>query len=198
MKLASHTTQSTGSGISFGGQMARIGAFQHHDARIVAQLPRQLAVADIDGIDLRGAVGQQHVGEAAGRGADIDRDRALGIEREMRERVRELQPAARDPGMILALDLERRVLRHQVAGLGDAAVGAEHLAGHDQRLGLGAGLDQAALDQQLVGALPSPSGDQAPRQAPPAQEQQRRARPRGRSPGPTTGPWRRSPSRIPW
>jgi hypothetical protein len=33
------------------GQTARVSPFQHHHARILAQLPGQLAAADVDGID---------------------------------------------------------------------------------------------------------------------------------------------------
>ena len=35
-------------------------------------------MADIDGVDLRRAMVQQHIGEAAGRGADIDATRPPG------------------------------------------------------------------------------------------------------------------------
>ena len=43
----------------------------------------QLAAADIDGIDVPGAACEQHLGEAAGRGADVETDVARGIEPEM-------------------------------------------------------------------------------------------------------------------
>ena len=42
------------------------------DARIVAQPRVQLAVADVDADDVRGAVLQQAVGEAAGGLADVE------------------------------------------------------------------------------------------------------------------------------
>ena len=40
--------ESTGCGTSCGGQRARVDAFEHDDARIVAQLPVELAVADVE------------------------------------------------------------------------------------------------------------------------------------------------------
>ncbi len=42
------------------------------DARIGAQFPVQLAMTDIDGDDAARAALQQHVGESAGGGADVD------------------------------------------------------------------------------------------------------------------------------
>ena len=55
----------------------------------------QLPAADIDRVDAPGAALQQHLREAAGRGADIEADHAARIEAEMIERGHELQAAAR-------------------------------------------------------------------------------------------------------
>ena len=56
----------------------------------------QLAVADVDGDDTRGAALQQDVGEAAGRGADVETVEPRRIDAELVERMRELLAAARD------------------------------------------------------------------------------------------------------
>ena len=56
-------------------ERARVDALDHVDARIAADLPVELAVADVERDDARGAALQQHVGEAAGRGADVERRR---------------------------------------------------------------------------------------------------------------------------
>ena len=72
-----------------GGQITGVGLLMHHHARIGAQLPGELAVADIHRVHLRRPVRQQHVGEPAGRGADIQTNPALGRKPEM--------PQARDP-----------------------------------------------------------------------------------------------------
>ena len=56
-----------------GGEVARVHALDHGDARVGAQLPVQLAVADVEGDHAPRAAVQQHVGEAAGRGADVER-----------------------------------------------------------------------------------------------------------------------------
>ena len=68
----------------------------------------QLAAPDIDRIDAPRAAREQHVGEAAGRSADIEADAPRRIEAEMIERGGELQPAARDPRM-LGVGFEHRI-----------------------------------------------------------------------------------------
>ena len=57
-----------------GGQRARVDPLEHDDPRIAAQRPVELPVADVERDDARGAALQQHVGEAAGRRADVERD----------------------------------------------------------------------------------------------------------------------------
>ena len=74
MKLASQTRASMGSGMVVARQVAGVGLFVDHDARVGAELPGELAVADIDGMDVGGAVGEQDVGEASGGGADVQAD----------------------------------------------------------------------------------------------------------------------------
>ena len=51
--------------------MTRVGSVHDHDPRIVPKLHCNLAVADIDGIDLARAVLQHRVGEATRAGANI-------------------------------------------------------------------------------------------------------------------------------
>ncbi len=53
-------------------QMPGVGAFDHRDARIAADLPVQLRVPDVQGNDMARAALQEHIGEAAGRGADVE------------------------------------------------------------------------------------------------------------------------------
>jgi hypothetical protein len=73
-----------------GGQVAGVDALMHDDARILAQLPGKLAAPDIDRVNLDCAARKQHIGEPAGRGADIERDEASNIDREMVERMNKL------------------------------------------------------------------------------------------------------------
>ncbi len=68
------TRSSIGSGTLVARQVAGVGFFVDHDAGVGAELPGELAVADVDGMDFRGAVGEQDVGEASGGCADVQAD----------------------------------------------------------------------------------------------------------------------------
>ena len=56
----------------------------------------KLVAPDIDGVDAGSAALEQHLGEASGRGANIERDEALRVEAEGVERRCQLEPAAGD------------------------------------------------------------------------------------------------------
>ena len=111
-------------------------------------LRMQLAVADVERDHPRGAALQQHVGEAAGRGADVEAVEPGDVEAERVERIRELVSGARDVRR-RRLDLERRVVGELLAGLRVPG----HEPGHDERLRLGARLGEPALDEQHVEPL---------------------------------------------
>ena len=133
-------------------QQAGRQLFEHDNAMILPQFPRQLIGAGIDRIDTGGAAAEQHIGEAAGGGADIDGDRASHVPAEMGKTVIELDAAARHPGMVTPLHLQRRIRGQRVAGLGDLAVTGKHQAGHHQRLRAGTAFNQPAFHQQLIDA----------------------------------------------
>ena len=59
----------------------------------------ELIASNIDGDDTPAAAGQQHVGEAAGRRADIKTVLTGRIDAEGLQRVIELETASRNPGM---------------------------------------------------------------------------------------------------
>ncbi len=56
----------------------------------------QLAVPDVDGEHQARAVGQQHLGEAAGGSADVEADVVLDLDRILLQRAGQLDAAARD------------------------------------------------------------------------------------------------------
>ena len=78
------------------GEVARVQAFEQRDARIRGERRIELPVADIDRDDMRGAALQQHLREAAGRGAEVERRQAGRIEAEGIEAGDQLQRRARD------------------------------------------------------------------------------------------------------
>ena len=103
MKLASQTKGRHGFRHLLRRQQPGIRLLPHDHPWIAPQLPGQLAVAYVDRIDAGRAMGEQDVGEAARRRADIGADAVRDREAEMRKAVRQLQAAARYPGMILPL-----------------------------------------------------------------------------------------------
>ncbi len=109
-------------------------------------------MADIHRVDFRRTAGKQHVGEAAGRGADIDGGQSFHVEPEMLQRVGELHAAARDPGMFLAAYAELGVVGDFGAGLVELLFAAIDQPGHDERLRFRPRFGEAAFDEQLVEA----------------------------------------------
>ena len=156
MKLASQTIRVDRFGHLRAREMARVGPLQHRDPFIAPKAVRKLPVADIDRVHTRRPARQQHVGEAAGGRPDVQRCQATRIDAEVRERMVEFLPAARDPGMRRAPHVKREIMRDLEAGLVEAALAGEHPAGQQQRLRLGPGLGQAAGHEQGVEPLLAP------------------------------------------
>ena len=73
---------------------ADVGFLHRDDLIAAAKRAMKLVAADIDGINAFGAAQNQHLGEAAGRGADVDADAIRDVELKMIERRRKLDPAA--------------------------------------------------------------------------------------------------------
>ena len=133
-------------------QPARVEPFVRAHPRVGGEARVELAVADVDRDHRTRAAREQHVGEAAGRGADVEAGEAVGIEAEGVERRGELDPAARGPGVRLAR-LDPRVLGERVGGFAHGlAVGADQPGG-DRRLRAGAAGEESAFDENKIGAL---------------------------------------------
>ena len=79
-----------------GGQLAGVRALHRHDARVAAERFGKLSAAHVESVDARRAALQQDVREAAGRGADVERDPARRVDLERIERRRQLVAAAAD------------------------------------------------------------------------------------------------------
>ncbi len=99
-------------------EVAGVGALHDVDTGILAQRPVQLSIPHIERDDALGAPLQQTVGEAAGRGAEVEGRGAGHVHRELVERRHQLGAAARDVVRGLAHG-HRGVLGHVGAGLVD-------------------------------------------------------------------------------
>ena len=151
MNETSQVTRSGANGSSV--ELAGVRALEHGHARVVAQPLVELAVADVERDHARGAALEQDVGEAAGRGADVERVTPGRVDAELVERVRELVAAARDEPR-RPLDDELRRFVHLLAGL----LVAVDEARHHERLRLRAALGEPALDEEDVEPLRTRSG----------------------------------------
>src|SRR5262245_25838359 len=85
--------------------MANIGALDQLHARVAAPLPVELPVTDVDGDDSRRTALQQAIGEAAGRGADVERRASADVDLPVLQRRFQLEAAAADEGEIVADDV---------------------------------------------------------------------------------------------
>ncbi len=105
----------------------------------------QLVAAHINGVDLGRAAGEQHFGEAAGRGADIERHPALRVQAEGFERGFELETAAGDVVAGARCHGKGRILGHQGTGLGRGLARHGDTAPAHEVGGAGAGGRKAQL-----------------------------------------------------
>src|SRR6516162_9193204 len=135
-------------------ELANIGLLHGYDPGMAAQRAMQLLTPDIDRKHKRCAIGEQHLGEPAGRGTDIETDMAFDIDRVMLQRAGELDAAARDVG-VGGLRLEGCVGGQQLRRLANLLVVCGDEAGLDCRARPRAALEQATLDQQYVHAFGS-------------------------------------------
>ena len=136
-----------------GLQVPGVGVLNDRDARIAPDLPVQLAVADVERDHVGGAALQPDVGEAAGRGADVERDASGGIDGKDVERVRELDATAAHPRMIRTGDANLGIDPDQAAGLVGGTPVDHHLTGEDHRACFLARLSEPPLNDQRVEPL---------------------------------------------
>src|ERR687887_69796 len=121
------------------------------NTRVLAQLPGELPVSDIHGVDAHSAARQQDIGEAAGRGADVERNLAFDRYCEVIEGVGQLDPAAGNPRVIAPFEGERGVWGELFARLVNPPPDTADEPGEDQRVRFRAALDETLLYQKLVG-----------------------------------------------
>ena len=152
MKLTSITIAS-GRSPRRSGVSARASRPSSETTRVfAARRGVELSAADVDRNDLRRAARQEHVGEASGRGADVEADEARRIEREGVERRGELDPAARRPRMG-RLSLDRGILGHLLGRLLERGPANADQPGRDRGLRARPARKEAALDEKNIRAL---------------------------------------------
>src|SRR5207248_7706847 len=96
-------------------QVARVGPVHDAHARIAAEFPGQLSVADIDGEYLFRAVLEQAIGEPAGGGAEVNGHGSFHFQLKVNQGVFQLVAAAADV-FIPGLEFDPVVRADRVAG----------------------------------------------------------------------------------
>ena len=133
-----------------GRQRAGVGTFHYSDTLILPQLPIQLAITHIDGVHMRRAVAQQHVGKAAGGSADIHSNHACHIRAEHRNRTLNLVPAPAGQGVHFTAQDQLLIVLHGFRSLEHLLFADVNLPSHNQRLRLFAAGRNAAAYQRAV------------------------------------------------
>ncbi len=132
-----------------GVEAAGVDLLEIGDARIGPEPGVELAPADVHADDGRGAALERAIGEPARRGADVEDVGPPQVERKALQGGGELLAAPADEAG-RSLEPKRGLGRIFPAGFVEPLRAAENSAGHDQALGLGAGLGPAARDQKFV------------------------------------------------
>ena len=131
------------------GEIVR--ALEDDGARVLANLPREDAIADIDAGHARGARLQQAVGEAAGRRAGIEAAHALDALAECRECAFQLVAATRHVAR-LVLHPHVGIRRHHLRRTVGIDVGDLHLVGLDGAQRIAGGFEKPPVDEQVIQA----------------------------------------------
>src|SRR5687767_14340004 len=113
--------------------MPRVETLDDDDALVVADLPVQLPMANIECDDAPSATLQQHVGEAAGGCPDVEALAPPNLDVKRVERVGQLEAAAAGVWVIGREECDRRLIVDRGARLRCRTIVDGHLAGKNQR-----------------------------------------------------------------
>lgn len=132
------------------GEEAGVGAFAEGDAGVVAQLLGDLTVAGVYGEDRCGTALEHTVGEAAGRGSDVETGEAGEDDGPVGEGVFEFETAAADELEVGAEETDDGVSSYRSAGFVDALLIDEDASGENEGLGAFTRGGVALIDEEFV------------------------------------------------
>ena len=135
-------------------EKTNVGFFKNNDARMVSQLPIQLAVAHIHRVDSRGAMLQQAIGKSAGGRADVKGDFAIDVDFKFLKRFCQLDSATASIGRGSGPKSYRRAGINETSDFRNRMIIDQHLTGQDPRPSRFAARYQTSRYQQFVYALP--------------------------------------------
>lgn len=132
-----------------GLEEAGIDSFVNNHAGILADAPMELGMPDIEGMDTGRAALKQAVGESSGGGTNVETNFVARIKGEAIQSGLQLETAATDITFGLP-ELNRGIPADFAAGFASWLPGDFHFPGHDEALGLLAGIGQTTFDQKLI------------------------------------------------
>ena len=130
-------------------ERSRVDPLVDDHPRVGAQPLVEQAVADVDRVHPRRAALEEAVGEAAGRGADIEADETRGIDGEGLQGRRQLVPAAGDVRLACP-HIDGCLRPHRGTRLVGALPVDRHPPGHDRPASLVGTREMAPFDQKFV------------------------------------------------
>ena len=133
-----------------GSQRSRVHALDDGHSRVAAQLPIELAVADVEGDHAPRAALEEHVGESARRGADVQPEPFAHVDAKDVQRMGELDPASADVLMIGTVNRHLGVGGNVGPRFGDREPVDSDLAGQDQGARPLARRGEAAVNDEHV------------------------------------------------
>jgi hypothetical protein len=130
--------------------MTRVEVLDDHDARVVAELPIELAMSDVERDDPGGATLQQHVSESARGRPDVQRLSSRDVDTKHVEGMRQLETAPPDVRMVGHDERDVGAGSTCAPALAIGWPSTDHLRGQDQRARAAHGWGEAAVEYQLV------------------------------------------------
>jgi len=145
-----HREEADAGGQITGDEIARVGALHECDARVAAKLVGDLSIAGVDGEDAGGSVLEHAVGEASGRGSDVQAEASGEVDVPMAQRGFELESATADVAEVVAENAERSAVGNGMTGLVEFLLVDKDAASEDERLGALASRSESALNEEFV------------------------------------------------
>ena len=130
--------------------MAEVCPFDADDPGILSEFPSELAVANIDRIDLHCPRLEEAVGEAAGGGPDVEGNQAPDGKAERIEGAPEFEATPADVRILFTPDPDFRIGGDRASRLVRRPIADKDRPGEDQSLRPLAALRQATRDKQAI------------------------------------------------
>jgi hypothetical protein len=133
--------------------VADVGPFEDINAWVLPQLPSQLTIADIDGVDFARTMLEKAVGEATRGRAHIESDLAGNDDFKGSQRSLQFEPATADEWMVISFKKNVVLIGDRYTGFIDHFAVNQDFARHDQPTGALSARSEASAKKGQIEAL---------------------------------------------